>query len=336
VTVVPAGEHVVFANVPCDSYGNRVTITVEADMHLTRRDGLFGAAAFAVAGGLPRAAQAQAPALVQKPIPSSGEMLPVIGLGTARRYESAGTPAERDALKATLARFSQLGLRIVDSAPSYGQAEAIVGELLSELGTRSSVFLCTKVGVDNREQGVAQIEASFRRMRTERIDMLAVHNLRDITNQLAILRDLKQAGRVRYVGATTSFERQYADFEAMMRREQLDWIQVDYALDNRATAERIIPLARDRGVAVMINLPFGRGRLFNATQGRRLPEWAAEFDCTSWAQFFLKYLVSHEAVTAAAPGMAQARYVDDNAKAAQGRLPDAAMRRRMEQFIDSV
>ncbi len=302
-------------------------------MSVTRRSILAGAAAAVLA---PPIAAAQAPALITRPIPSTGEALPVVGLGTARRYETAPTEAEMAPLRETLRRFSALGGKVIDTAPSYGEAEAVVGDLTTELRSRPALFLATKVGADSREDGAAQIEASFRRLRTARIDMIAVHNLRDIDNQLATLRALKAAGRIRYVGATTSFDPQYTPFEAMMRREALDVIQVDYALDNRGAAERIIPLARDRGMAVMINLPFGRGRLFQATQNRPLPDWAAEIDCATWAQVFLKYLVGHPAVTCVVPGMAQTRYVDDNLAAARGRLPDSAMRTRMEQYIDAL
>lgn len=294
----------------------------------------IAAGAFAVAAHH-RAAAQPAP-LLRKAIPSSGEMVPVIGLGSARRYEEAQTEADRAPLRVTLRRFRELGGSVIDTAPPYGNAEAILGELISELGIRGDLFLCTKVAVDTPEQGRAQIEQSFRNLRTEVIDLLAVHNLRDITNELAILRELKGAGRIRYLGATTSFERQYEAFEAMMRRETLDAIQIDYALDNRKAAERIIPLAAERGMAVFINLPFGRGRVFRGTQGRPLPDWAAEIDVTTWPQFMLKYLIAHPAVTCAVPGMAQVRYVDDNLKAAQGRMPDAAMRRRMEQLIDAL
>ena len=294
--------------------------------------GLGGAFA-AFAAGKDALAQGD---LIKKPIPSSGEMIPIIGLGSARRYEEANTDEDKAPLRDTVRRFHELGGTVIDTAPSYGNAEAIMGELVSELGIRSSLFLATKVGVDTPEQGRAQIEESFQKLRTDIIDLIAVHNLRDIDNQLAYLRELKQAGRIRYVGATTSRDQQYEAFEAMMRREDLDSIQIDYALDNRNAAERIIPLARDRGMAVFINLPFGRGSVFRATKDMPLPEWAAEIDCTTWAQFMLKYIVSHEAVTCAVPGMAQLRYVDDNLQAAQGRMPDAAMRRRMEQLIDAL
>ena len=301
----------------------------------TRRSVLAAALGAAAApAGLP--ALAQGAPLLRKPIPSSGEMIPIIGLGSARRYEEMKPGEDVTPLRDTWRRFQQLGGTVVDTAPSYGQAEAIMGGLMADLSIRPGLFVGTKVGVDNIEQGRAQIDASFRNLRTDRLDLIAVHNLRDITAELAYLRDLKAAGRVRYVGATTSFDRQYEAFEAMMRRETLDSIQIDYALDNRNAADRIIPLARDRGMAVFINLPFGRGSVFRATQGKPLPEWASEIDVMTWPQFMLKYIVSHEAVTCAVPGMAQARYVDDNLGAARGRLPDAAMRRRMEQFIDGL
>jgi aryl-alcohol dehydrogenase-like predicted oxidoreductase len=282
---------------------------------------------------------AQAAPLIQKKIPSSGEMIPVVGLGTARRYEDVTTDAEKAPLRETIAKFKELGLKVIDSSSSYGTAEAVVGELVEGLKVRDSLFLATKVSLRKalgRDPGLAIIEQSFKRYRTNKIDLIAVHNLLDTQTQLATLREMKQSGRIRYIGITTSFDNQYGEFEKTMKQETLDFIQVDYALDNRNAGERILPLAGDRGMAVMINLPFGRGRLFNAVQGKKLPEWAAEFDCASWPQFFLKYIVSHPAVTCAVPGMAKAEYVVDNVGAARGRLPDAAMRRRMEQFIDGV
>jgi aryl-alcohol dehydrogenase-like predicted oxidoreductase len=281
---------------------------------------------------------AQGAPLVQKKIPSSGEMIPIIGLGTARRYEEVKTDAEKVPLRETIAKFKEVGLKVVDSSPSYGTAEVVVGDIVEGLKIRDSLFLATKVSLrkDGREEGLKQIEQSFKRLRTNKIDLIAVHNLRDTDTQLKTLREMKQAGRIRYVGITTSFDRQYGEFEQVMKKETLDFIQVDYALDNRDAGQRILPLAADRGVAVMINLPFGRGRLFKAVQGKKLPDWAAEFDCASWPQLFLKYIVSHPAVTCAVPGMARAEYVVDNVNAARGRLPDAAMRKRMEQFIDGV
>ena len=308
-------------------------------MNLSRRTFLRAGAGAGAALLLPTVrVNGQAGALLQKKIPSSGESLPIIGIGTARRYEQIKTDAEKVPLRETIRQFKELGGKVIDSSPSYGTAEAVVGEIQDSLKVRDSLFLATKVSLRDvgREAGLRQIEESFKRLRTNKIDLIAVHNLRDTQAQLGNLREMKEAGRIRYVGITTSFENQYPEFEQTMKKEALDFIQVDYALDNRNADERIIPLAADRGMAVMINLPFGRGRLFNAVQNKKLPDWVSEFDCATWAQFFLKYLVSHPAVTCAVPGMAKAEYVVDNLGAARGRLPDAAMRRRMEKFIDGV
>lgn len=281
---------------------------------------------------------AQGPSVLQKKIPSSGESIPIIGLGTARRYEDIKSDTEKVPLRETILKFKEVGLKVIDSSPSYGTAEAVVGEIVDSLKIRDALFLATKVSLRElgREAGIKQIEQSFKRLRTNKIDLIAVHNLRDTQTQLRLMREMKQAGRIRYVGITTSFDKQYGEFEETIKKEALDFIQVDYALDNRDAGERILPLAADRGIAVMINLPFGRGRLFNAVQSKKLPEWASEFDCASWAQFFLKYIVSHPAVTCAVPGMAKVEYVVDNVGAARGRLPDAALRRRMERFIDEI
>lgn len=289
-----------------------------------------------VAAGAAGAVRAQTSAVLRKGIPSSGETIPVIGLGTARRYEDIRSEADLAPLTETLRRFQMLGGTVIDTAPTYGTAEATVGRIIEALKIRDSLFLSTKVSISGADAGVAQIEQSFRNLRTAKIDLISVHNLRDTQVHLQTLRNLRQAGRIRYIGITTSFDRQYQEFEATMKREQLDFIQVDYALDNRNADLRILPLAADRGMAVMINLPFGRSRLFGAVQGKQLPPWASEFDCRSWAQFFLKYIVSHPAVTCAAPGMARAEYAEDNLGAAQGRLPDAPLRRRMESFIDGL
>jgi len=310
-------------------------LNMDPDRRTVIKAGLgFGASVFLPAGDL----FAQAQPLLQKKIPSSGESLPIIGIGTARRYEEVKNDAEKIPLRETVRQFQSLGGKVIDSSPSYGTAEAVVGELVEGLKIRDSLFLATKVSLrkNGREEGIKQMEESFKRLRTNKIDLIAVHNLRDTDTQLATLRQMKQAGRIRYVGITTSFPKQYGEFEQVMKKETLDFIQVDYALDNRETGKRIIPMAGDRGMAVMINLPFGRGRLFKAVQGKSLPEWAKEFDCQSWAQFFLKYIVSHPAVTCAIPGMARAKYAVDNLGAARGRLPDAATRRRMEQLIDGI
>jgi aryl-alcohol dehydrogenase-like predicted oxidoreductase len=276
---------------------------------------------------------AQGGPIVQRAIPSSGEKLPAVGIGTARRYDVAADSLERIEIKEVINLFSNLGGKVIDTAPSYGQAETVVGEVTSALGNRSKLFLATKLGATGRAAGEAQVAQSFAKLKTDKIDLIAVHNLTDTKNQLAYLRELKQAGKIRYIGVTTSSDNQYAALEEIMKSETLDVIQVDYAIDNRGVADRILPLAVDRGMGVMINLPFGRGRVFQEVQGKELPAWAAEFDCKSWAQFFLKYIVANPAVTCVVPGTAQIKYVPDNLGGAQGRLPTKDMLKRMEDFV---
>ncbi|GLS99213.1 aldo/keto reductase [Sphingobium jiangsuense] len=304
---------------------------------IDRRHLLATLALFPFAANRALAAAMPSPqALHTVPIPGAGVSVPAIGIGTSRRYNDPVGEEQLAALRATIARFVELGGSVIDTAPSYGRAEEVVGRLVAELGVRDKLFLATKVGAETREDGAAQIQASFRRLRTDKLDLIAVHNLRGVEQQLPVLRDLKSAGRIRALGITTSSAGQYADFEAVMRRHALDSIQIDYALDNRTAAERILPLAQDKGMAVMINLPFGRDRLFKATAGRPLPDWAKEIGATSWAQIFLKYVISHPSRPIAIPGTAQTRYADDNLGAARGPLPDAALRTRMERFIDGL
>lgn len=308
-------------------------------MPITRRNLLIGAGASALvaAAGAVRATPA-APAadLIRKTIPATGETMVPVGIGTARRYQGAASAEQLAPLRAAIQTFRGAGGTVIDTAPSYGDAEAVVGNLVGDLDLRKELFLATKVGATGRDAGMAEIEQSFDNLRTDQIDLIAVHNLRDTATQLATLRELKIAERIRYVGATTSFESQHAELAALIARAKLDFVQVDYAIDNRAAADTVLRAARDHGAAVMINLPFGRGRVFDAVKNRPLPDWAAELDCKSWAQFFLKYVISHEAVTCVIPGTANPRYAADNIGAARGRLPDPVLRKRMETFIDGV
>jgi len=274
--------------------------------------------------------------LLMRPIPSSGEKIPAIGIGTARRYDVEGSPEEMAVLKEVLAAFAVMGGQVVDTAPSYGRAEIVVGELVNAIGNRDDLFLATKVRAEGREAGIEQMEESFRRLHTDRIDLMQVHNLADVETQLATLREWKAAGRIRYLGITTSFDRQYEDFERVMREQEMDFIQVNYSLGDRGAGERILPLAADRGMAVLVNLPYARGRLFQKVDDRPLPEWAAEFDCESWGQFFLKFVLSEPAVTCAIPGTAKMTYLEDNLGAARGRLPDPELRQRMIALYDSL
>jgi len=303
-------------------------------MSYTRREVLaLGAAAGAAMLLGPRAALAQ-PALVTKPIPSSGEQIPVVGVGT-NRYRS-GDPAYVARLRDTLSAFARLGGKVVDTAPAYADSEAVIGGILRETGIRDRLFLATKVDREGADAGRDRIEASFQVLGASRLDLIQLHNLRGAATVLGPLRELKAAGRIRYIGITSSSDRQYEEMEAIMRRERLDFIQVDYAVGNRGAGERILPLAAERGMAVLVNLPFGRGAQFRAVGERPLPPWAVEIGCASWAQVFLKYVVSSPAVTCAIPGTTQVAHVEDNLGAARGPLPDAAMRRTIEQYFDRI
>lgn len=278
-------------------------------------------------------------ALLQRRIPSSGELLPVIGVGT-NNY-SPTTPEERAARRAVLERLTGSGLRVIDTAPLYRESERTIGELLAEIGNRRQTFLATKVTAPNKTaaEGVASMQESMRRLQTDFIELMQVHNLIGTEVLLPVLREWVAAQRIRYIGITTSRDEQYPEVLRLMRTEKLDFIQVDYSIGNRSAAEEILPLAADRGIAVLINVPFGGrrdGNLFARVRGQALPTWAAEFGAASWGQFFLKYVVSHPAVTCAIPGMTKIANLEDNLGAAQGALPDPAMRRRMEAFWDGL
>ncbi len=277
----------------------------------------------------------QAPVL-RRPIPASGEMLPVIGIGTAVAYDIDLADAKFPLLVETVRAFLANGGSVIDTAPSYGRAEKSTGEILRRIGAREREFVATKISTTGEQAGLDGVAVSQRDLGTERIDLLQVHNIRDTAVHLRTIRRLQEQGKVRYAGITTSFRNTYEEYEQIMRREKLDFIQIDYALDNRLAEERILPLARERGMAVLINLPFGRGRLFNKARGRPLPEWAGEIDCTGWAQFLLKFVLAHPAVTAVIPGTDRPEYAIDNLNAARGRIPDAKMRERMLSYWDQL
>jgi aryl-alcohol dehydrogenase-like predicted oxidoreductase len=304
---------------------------------LTRREALagIGAIGFTAGSGIaPASAQAK-PELLTKPIPSTGERLPVIGIGTARRYDVGTDEKERGPIREVLQNLPKLGGKLVDTAPSYGTAEQVIGDILTELKNRDQIFLATKVGDGNRgvAAGIREMEESLKKLRTSKLDLLMVHNLNGVTEMLPVLREWKEKGRTRYIGMSTSFDRQYDDFAAIMAKEKLDFIQVDYAIDNRDAEKRILPLAADRGMAVLTNLPFGRGRVFQAFGKKPIPDWAKELGIETWAQFALKFLVSHPAVTVAIPGTARPDYLADNIGAARLPMPDAKTRERMADLI---
>ena len=275
---------------------------------------------------------------LMRAIPSSGERIPAVGLGTANTFmQAARTPQEHSAIREVVRRFTEQGGRFIDTSPSYGSSEQVLGELSRDVGNAEQILWATKVsGANGRAEGLAQVARSEERLAPGQIFLNQVHNLGDWEVQLPLLRELKQEGRFRYVGVTTTSDGRYDDVERILASEELDFVQLDYAIDNRGVEERVLPAARDNGVAVITALPFGRARLFARTRGQELPEWAAEFDANSWAQFFLKYLLGNPTVTAVIPGTSNPDNLVDNMGAGRGRLPDEAMRRRMAQHIDGL
>ena len=299
---------------------------------------LTAAATAAATLGKPLFAGGDPLPLLSRAIPSTGERLPLVGIGTARRFDVGASEEERAPLREVLRELPRLGGKLVDTAPSYGNAETVVGDLLAELGNRDRIFLATKVGAgrNGADAGLAEMQQSLVRLKTDRIDLLQIHNLAGVDVMLPILREWKEKGTIRYIGVSTSNQRQYEQLEAVMRAEPLDFIQIDYAIDNRTADERILPLAAERNMAVLTNLPFGRGRVLGPFAETPIPDWLRELNINSWAQFALKWVISHPAVTSAIPGTAKMSYLKDNLGAARGPLPDAAMRRRMVEFFESA
>jgi aryl-alcohol dehydrogenase-like predicted oxidoreductase len=297
-----------------------------------RRSFMAAAAAIGVGALLPRLVPAQqsgsgALALITRPIPASGERLPAIGIGTDAFHESA-----RDEIREELGRFAELGGTVIDTAAAYGDSEALIGESLAQLGTRARMFIATKLVGSG---GAESFSRSLELLKTDHIDLLQVHNLSGVAAILPAMQRWKEEKKIRYIGVTTSRVSQHADMIATLRAHPLDFIQVDYSIANRDAAATLLPLAAERKVAVLVNLPFGRSSLFREVAGRTLPPWAADIDVHSWAQFFLKYVISHPAVTCAIPGSTQLSHLVDNQGAGRGRLPDESMRRRMEQYWDN-
>lgn len=275
-------------------------------------------------------------AMLKKSIPSTGEALPVIGMGTSDVFDVGDRSEERAPLKEVLGILLDAGSTLLDTSPMYGRAEAVAGDLIGELGARPRMFIATKVWTRGREAGLRQIENSMRLLQSPKLDLVQVHNLVDLDTQLANVRSLKEQGRVRYVGITHYTVSAHADLAKVIEREQLDFVQLNYSIATRDAERRLLPLAADRKVAVLANRPFEDGALFARVRGKALPPWAADIDCTSWAQFFLKFIVSHPAVTAVIPATANPDHMRDNVAAGQGRMPDEKMRERMAQHIASL
>jgi aryl-alcohol dehydrogenase-like predicted oxidoreductase len=302
-----------------------------------------GAGMLALGPGVAFASEAVGKGLITRAIPSTGEKLPVVGLGSSASFAQVARSEDASALRDVLERMVELGGSIFDTAPSYGASEEVAGRIAQELGIAPRLFWATKLNVAPRGGGTAdpaaarsQVETSFQRIGKPVIDLIQVHNLGDLRTQLPILRELKEKGRIRYIGVTTTFESQYEELLKTMRSEPIDFIGTNYAIDDRDAERTILPLARDRGIAVLVYAPFGRTRLWKRVEGRTVPDWARDFDAHSWAQFFLKYAASHPAVTAITPATSRPANMADNMGGALGRLPDDAMRRRMIRLADSL
>ena len=312
-------------------------MTEGRDDRVTRREfvGTAAAAAF-LAPLLGRHGLANARSVVEmntRSIPSSGVQLPVVGLGTWQTFDVGTSDRARRPLREVLRSFVDRGGRVVDASPMYGRAEAVVGDLAAELDVRHSLFYATKVWTRGRDAGIRQMETSAERMRASPIDLMQVHNLLDVDQHLATLREWKQEGRVRYIGVTHYQVSAYEALEALIRAGDLDFVQFNYSIATRESERRLLAVAADHGTAVIVNRPYEGGRLFRAVRRRQLPDWAAEFDCESWGQFFLKYILGAPEVTCVIPATSNPEHLRDNTGAGFGRFPDADLRRRMVEWI---
>lgn len=314
-----------------------------ADFSISRR-GMLGAGAGAIAGALAHAAPASAEfelpphssQPIRRPIPSSGELLPVIGLGTSQVFQIGKDPGERAQRRAVIeAMVMSAGGGLIDTASTYGTAEGVVGDLVEEAGLRDKIFLATKCEVRSPAATIAEMQESLRLLKTPKIDLMQLHNVRDPKTDLSLLREWKAKGTFRYIGITTSSNGDQDALAAVTAREKPDFVQVNYSILDRDAEKRALPAAKDNGAAVLCNLPFGRGQLFRLVRGKPLPDWAAEFDVDSWGQFFLKFLLSNDAVTVVIPGTDKAEHMQDNLAAGRARMPDPEMRKRMVSLVES-
>jgi len=273
--------------------------------------------------------------VLTRAIPSSGEKLPVIGLGTWRTFDVDLTADNRKQLAEVLSLFVKLGGGVIDSSPMYGRSEQVIGELATQLGLHQQLFLATKVWTRGKQAGIESMERSLARLQTKRIDLMQVHNLVDVATHLATLREWKAQDRIRYIGVTHYEASAFPEVEKILRSEKLDFLQINYSIMEREAERRLLPLAEERGVAVLVNRPFGGGNLFGRVRAKLLPDWTEEFDCRSWAQFFLKWIIAHPAVTCAIPATDNLRHLQDNMEAGSGRLPTAKRRQQMLELVSA-
>ena len=271
--------------------------------------------------------------ILRKPIPRSGELIPVIGLGTWQTFDVGVGAAERAPVKEVLREFVKSGGAVIDSSPMYGRSESVAGEIAAELGIRKQLFVATKVWTSGRDAGIRQMEESFRRLRVEKLDLMQIHNLLDHRTHLTTLRKWRDDGKIRYLGVTHYHAGAYPELARVLATEELDFVQLNYSMAEREAEERLLPLAAEKHIAVLVNRPFAEGALFKHTRGKTLPSWAKEIGCASWAQFFLKFIIGHPAVTCVIPATSKVSHLSDNMQAGTGPLPDARMRAQMVQYL---
>jgi aryl-alcohol dehydrogenase-like predicted oxidoreductase len=298
-------------------------------------------AASALPAGLLYAAHHEG--LITRAIPKTGERLPIVGLGSSATFRRIAGSDDVSQLRDVIGALLDKGGTVFDTAPSYGESERVAGEIVQQMDATEKIFWATKVNVVPRggstadaDAARAQIERSFSYIGKDPIDLIQVHNLRDVPTQMGILKELKQEGRVRYIGTTYTGQTRFPELAAVMRDEPIDFIGVNYAVDDRNAAEQIFPVAQDRGIAILVYVPFGRTRLWNRVDGREIPEWAAEIGIETWAQFFIKFAAAHPAVTVVTPATSKPHHMLDNLGAGVGELPDAAMQKRMAEYVDSL
>jgi len=313
---------------------------------LTRRDYLKNCAIIAAAGALPagllQAFENGKP--ITRAIPKTGEKLPIVGLGSSATFRSVAQSKDVSGLTEVIQALVENGGTVFDTAPSYGASEEVSGQIAHDVGLTQEIFWATKVNVAQRGSNGevdataarAQVERSFKRIGKNPVDLIQVHNLAGLPTQMGIIKEFKEEGRIRYIGTTSTRTSRYPDLEKAMNEYPIDFIGVDYAIDNRASAERILPLAQELGIAVLIYVPFGRSRLFSRVSGMEVPDWAKEFGAESWGQFFIKYAAAHPAATCVTPATSKVKHMIDNMGAAYGDLPDQAMLRKMEELIDGL
>lgn len=309
----------------------------KSKIRINRRQFLQASAGLTAAAlSWPALLSAKELAPIKKPIPTTGEQLPVIGMGTSRTFDIGNDLQQRAQLAEVLQIFFDQGGAVIDSSPMYGNAEQVTGDLLKTIKNKQDLFAATKVWTWGKQEGITQMQRSSQRMGVKVFDLMQIHNLRDWQVQLETLKAWKAEGKVRYIGITTSHGRFHDELEVILDNEPFDFVQFSYNIMNRTVEERLLPIAKERGIATLINRPFARGELFHAVKGKALPAWASDLDVKSWGQFFLKFVVSHPAVTCAIPATSKSHHMLDNMGAGFGRLPDAAMRQQMIRYIEAL